>query len=74
MAENRPVLGITHDELALDILPRQIGSHVKFPRISRLSYSLSRAKKPDPVAELHSMTPARQKLYVTPARFAVDLN
>ncbi len=47
---------------------------IKLAGVARLSHSLSRAKEFDFIAELNRVAPAREKLRVTRARFAVDLN
>ena len=74
MAENHPVFGIAHNQLALDILPRKIRSHIKLAGIARLPYSLRRSEKFDLVAKLNRVAPPRDQLGVAWVHLAVDLN
>src|SRR5437868_2624714 len=74
MAKNYPVFGIAHDQLALDILPRKIRSHIKLAGIARFSYSLRRSEKFDLVAELNRVAPAREEFGVAGVDLAVDVN
>ena len=58
----------------MDVLPRQVSSHVKLAGISRPLHWLRGAEKPDLVAELDGVSPAREKLGATRAGLAVDLD
>src|SRR5664279_986154 len=74
MTEDRPVLGVAYDQFSVDILPREVRVQIKLAGIARHSDALSRAEEFDLIAELHRVAPVREKLRVTLARLAVDLN
>ena len=74
MIEHRAVLGIAHNHLAVDILARQVGTHVEFAGVSRRGNFLGGAEKLNLIAEFDRMTPAREKLRAAGSCYAIDLD
>jgi hypothetical protein len=60
LTKNAAILRIAHQKAVIHILPRQIRTHVEFPRIPRRRDTLHYSEKPQAIPELRLSAPPRR--------------